>query len=289
MTITLPGTSTNPSTIPHSAAPSGVGFLELEIGTYCQLSCSHCYSHSSPLGGTGTMTVPDWENVIGQAAGLGIETVQFIGGEPTLYEPLPHLVRCALGYGLQVAVYTNLVHVTDALWELFALPGVRLGTSWYSKDPAKHGEVTGSTGAHARTRANIIKALQLGIGVQAGIVEVVPGQDVDGAKAELLALGITDIQIDRARPIGRAAPAERDPQVSDLCGNCGRGRAAITADGQLVPCVLGRFLPIGDVRVEALADLLTSARWSDTVASVPLKNSCGTCTPADSNDCDPSR
>ncbi len=42
------------------------------------------------------MTPEDWERVIDQAAALGVETVQYIGGEPTLDPDLPRLVRYAL-------------------------------------------------------------------------------------------------------------------------------------------------------------------------------------------------
>ncbi|HEY3514514.1 MAG TPA: hypothetical protein VGL36_35370 [Kribbella sp.] len=42
--------------------------------------------------------------------------VQFIGGEPTLHPASPELLRRALAAGLEVEVFSNLVHVTPALW-----------------------------------------------------------------------------------------------------------------------------------------------------------------------------
>ncbi|MBV9143979.1 MAG: radical SAM protein [Pseudonocardiales bacterium] len=122
-------------------------FLELEITGFCQLKCRHCYADSSPEGDHGTMTANDWERVIDDAQALSVDTVQFIGGEPTLHPELPRLVRYALGKGLKVDVYTNLVHVTPELWGLFSLPGVSLGTSWYSADPDRHADITGKWAA----------------------------------------------------------------------------------------------------------------------------------------------
>jgi MoaA/NifB/PqqE/SkfB family radical SAM enzyme len=265
-----------------------VSFLELEITSFCQLKCTHCYSESGPHGGRGTMTTPDWERVIDQAATLGIGAVQFIGGEPALDPDLPRLIRYALRAGLKVDVYTNLVHVTPELFELFSEPGVSLGTSWYSADPDKHAEVTGSRASYARTRANIIEAVRRGIPVRAGIVEVVAGQDIAQAEAELRAMGVTSMHADRARGVGRAASG-REPIISELCGRCGRGRAAIGLDGQVTPCVLGRFLVTGNVREDHLGDILAGERWRQIVASVPPAGACVSCQPADSNDCDPSR
>jgi MoaA/NifB/PqqE/SkfB family radical SAM enzyme len=223
-----------------------------------------------------------------QAAEIGVGTVQFIGGEPTLDPDPPCLARYALGVGLKVDVYTNLVHVTPELWELFAQPGVSIGFSWYSADPGKHAEVTGSTASHARTAVNVAEAVRRGIRVRAGIVEVVEGQDIDAAKAALIALGVTDIVTDRARGVGRAANGAA-PVTSELCGRCGKGRAAIGMDGQLTPCVLGRFLVAGNVKDTPLGDLFASQAWREILATVPAKDACVTCSPGDSNDCDPSR
>jgi MoaA/NifB/PqqE/SkfB family radical SAM enzyme len=263
-------------------------FLELGITQFCQLRCAHCYSDSGPHAGRGTMTAQDWEQVIDQAAALGVETVQFIGGEPTLDPDLPRLVRYALEAGLKVDVYTNLVHVTPGLWELFSLPGVSLGFSWYSADPGKHAEVTGSRASHARTKASIGQALRRGIPLRAGIVEVIDGQGTEQAEAELRALGVTNMRVDRARGVGRAARG-KEPAVSELCGRCGRDRAAIGMDGQLTPCVLGRFLVAGNVKETPLGDILGGAAWREIVAAVPSVDACVTCTPADSDDCNPSR
>jgi organic radical activating enzyme len=56
-----------------------------------------------------------------------------IGGEPTLHPAFPGLLRHAIGAGLAVEVYTNLTHVRDAWWELFAIPGVSLATDQASE------------------------------------------------------------------------------------------------------------------------------------------------------------
>jgi MoaA/NifB/PqqE/SkfB family radical SAM enzyme len=197
-------------------------------------------------------------------------------------------VRYALGKGLKADVYTNLLHVTPELWELFGLPGVSIGTSWYSADPDKHAEITGSRHSYLRTKANIIEAVRQGISVRAGIVEAIANQDTARAEAELRAIGVTMTRIDRARGVGRAAGGEA-PVSSELCGRCGRGRAAIGPDGQVTPCVLGRFLVAGNVQEEALGDILDGVRWRQIVRSIPPLDACVTCTPADSNDCNPSR
>jgi MoaA/NifB/PqqE/SkfB family radical SAM enzyme len=79
--------------------------------------------------------------------------------------------------------------------------------------------------------------------------------------------------------------------MSELCGQCGRGRAAISSRGDLSPCVIGRFLVAGNVIDTALGDILDGSRWREIRASIPPLEAIrpAVCTPSDSNDCDPSR
>lgn len=131
-------------------AVPGVSFMWLEVTGRCQLQCAHCYADSGPYGMHEVMTAADWRRVIDQAAGIGVSMVQFIGGEPTLYPELPELVDHTLAVGVQVEVFSNLVHVTPALGDTFDRPGVRLACSYYSDDPAQHVAVTAES---ARTFA----------------------------------------------------------------------------------------------------------------------------------------
>lgn len=265
-------------------------FLELEITGACQIHCVHCYAHSGPRGGHGTMTPADWEQVIDQAAALGVRTIQFIG-EPTIAPHFARLVRYALSARLNVNVFSNLGRVTTDLWELFASPGVSLSTSWYTADPAVHAQITGSKTAWANTRASIAGAVRRGILVRAAIIGgTVPGQDAEAAEAVLRAIGVTEIRVRPVQAAGRAASEGRENDPSELCGHCGTGRAAISPDGQLVPCVIGRWMHTGNVKETSIADILAGQAWRDALASVPrMADPCAPgCPPSlDGGDCSP--
>ncbi|MBX9392828.1 hypothetical protein K4749_04305 [Streptomyces sp. TRM72054] len=53
------------------------------------------------------MTGDDWRRVIDEAATIGVEKVQFIGGESTMHTEFADLVRHALDAGLSVQVYSS--------------------------------------------------------------------------------------------------------------------------------------------------------------------------------------
>ncbi|MER7791575.1 SPASM domain-containing protein [Streptomyces sp. NPDC097640] len=118
------------------------------------------------------------------------------------------------------------------------------------------------------------------------MVDVLPGQRVREGRAELVAMGVKQINIDRVRAVGRGAELGTTPSVNELRGRCGRGRAAVLPDGELALCVLSRFMPCGNVKEQPLAAILDGPEWRAAVERIPLSNSA--CTPDDSSDCDPS-
>jgi uncharacterized radical SAM superfamily Fe-S cluster-containing enzyme len=83
------------------------------------------------------MTREGWIGLLDQAANGGVRNVQFIGGEPTMHPDFPELLDHAVNIGLDVEVFSNLVHVSARCWTLFQRSGVRLATSYYSE--ARHG------------------------------------------------------------------------------------------------------------------------------------------------------
>lgn len=249
---------------------SSISFLWLEITGQCQLECVHCYADSSPSGTHGTMTAQDWQRVINEAADIGVRTVQFIGGEPTLHPALPSLVGHALNRELAVEVFTNLVHVTDALWELFSRPGVSLATSYYSDDAEQHNAITRRP-THARTKANIEKAIALGIPLRTGVIDLGRGQRAGEARDELVNLGVPQIGYDRLREVGRGI-RDQGESAAQLCGRCGDGAAAVAPDGSVRPCIMSRWMEVGNVRRQGLANTLASmpdARESLTAQGMP--------------------
>lgn len=269
-----------------------MNFLWLHVTDRCQLLCRHCATDSSPEGTHGSMTIGDWTRVIDEAAEAGVRQVQLVGGEPTLHPGLPELIAHALSRTLAVEVFTNLVHVTDELWQVFTQPGVSLATSYYSDDAGEHAGITGRP-SHARTRANIAKAVALGIPLRAGVIDLGHGQRVEQARAELADLGVTDVGYDRVRALGRGAGGGTSCAAEALCGQCGDGVAAIGPDGAMRPCLFARWVSTGNVHDRPLADLgaaMPEARAELLSRGMPRREALvgGPCNPrSDGTDCYP--
>ncbi|WP_336246607.1 SPASM domain-containing protein [Streptomyces cupreus] len=160
------------------------------------------------------------------------------------------------------------------------------GRHFYSDQAQQHEQITNGPGSYRRTRENIAEVVRRGIPLRVGIVEVLEGQRVAEAQEQLRHLGVTRIQVDRVRKVGRAAaPDTSIPSTSELCGNCFRHRMSISPDGQVSGCILSRFLVAGNVREQRLADILVSEEWQQLTDAVPMPRMA--CTPDDSGDCDP--
>lgn len=268
-------------TPPIATGPS-TQFMWLELTGKCQLECVHCYAESGPKGTHGAMRAGDWQRVIDQGVAAGVRLVQFIGGEPTLHPDLVGLVDYALARRVAVEIYSNLMRVTPALWELFARSGVQLATSYYSTSSAQHDMITQRQGSHRKTRENIAEAIRRGIRLRVGIIGINEGQDVDAAKRDLEALGVQSemIGIDYRRSVGRGV-AEGAESIGQLCGNCANGVAAVMPDGTVHPCVFSRWLASGNVQSEDFAVIQASGLEAhrEYLAASFSEIHAGTCSP----------
>ncbi|GHH17883.1 radical SAM/SPASM domain-containing protein [Streptomyces rubradiris] len=220
------------------------GFVWLDLTRKCQLDCGHCHNGSGPTGTHGTMTAEDWRRVLDETAAAGIPHVQFTGGEVTLHPDAPALVDHALALGLGVEVYSNMVHLNADWWALLQRDGVSLATSYYGSE-ATHNTIT-RRNSHARTRANIARAVREGVPIRVSVIVSDPADTGDGVRQELTNLGVKNVRVDHVRPFGRAANGQQ-PCADGLCGRCGDGRASVGPDGKVSPCVFSTWMGVGNV------------------------------------------
>ncbi len=256
------------------------------------LSAGHSVGRSKHR--TGSSRAIEW------ASATPIRAVRFVsrtrgasvrtGGEPTLYPNLAHLIDHALRNGLAVEVFSNLVHVTDELWQVFSRPGVSLATSYYSDDPAQHAAITGRP-SYARTRANIAEAIRREIPLRVGVIDLGEGQRTEAAQRELVEFGVVSVGYDLLRQVG-CGVRDQQASVEQLCGNCGNGVAAISPNGVVWPCVFSRWLPIGNVFERELAEILTgpdAKRICSQLAQAFTERVARACRPSCGPTCEPNR
>jgi MoaA/NifB/PqqE/SkfB family radical SAM enzyme len=202
------------------------------------------------------MDYNDWVRVIVDAAELGVEALQFIGGEPTLHPDFPQLLKLAVEFEIEVEVFSNLVHITPSLWDLFSETGVSLATSWYSDNESEHAAVTNRQ-SFQLTKAGITEAVRRQIPIRVGIISMLEDQRVEQAKQMLIDLGVNENKIgyDNLRQVGRGV-RDAQPGPDQLCGHCADGVLAVSPSGEVWPCVFSRWMPLGNVLERSLPELI---------------------------------
>lgn len=235
-----------------STALNDLSFLWLEITEKCNLECLHCYADSSPREDLfGHMSTDDWLVVLQESAAQGCKQVQFIGGEPVLHPDLSRMISFASEHGFSfIEVFTNATILNEGLLETFVKHGVQIATSFYSDDPTVHDTITEHKGSFGHTVENIKRFVEAGLHVRAGIIEMHENRGhAQRAKLFLESLGVSNINIDVQRGIGRGQKHLHSLQpMSELCGECWKGKLCVTSFGRVYPCVFSRFADLGTIR-----------------------------------------
>jgi len=79
--------------------------MDLALTFQCQNNCVHCYTGGPHK--TDELTTEQWKRAIEKLHQIGVFTLTFTGGEPTLREDLPELLQYAQNRGMVTGLVTN--------------------------------------------------------------------------------------------------------------------------------------------------------------------------------------
>jgi MoaA/NifB/PqqE/SkfB family radical SAM enzyme len=247
---------------------SGFGLLFVELTARCNEECQHCYAESGPARSE-ALAADTVAAVLSDARRLGFQTVQFTGGDPLLCSFLPQAVAQAVELGLGVEIYTNGLALHGALWDALRLLGPSFAFSFYSHDPAVHDAITRTPGSQARTTRAIARVLEAGLPCRIGVIGLESNRAaLADTVRHLRELGVAPARIGVSfeRSVGRGH--ETDAVALDLDALIGvdthgqrpdpwAGKALVSADGTVYPCIFSRSLPLGSVLERSLEQVLT--------------------------------
>lgn len=177
---------------PNMSAPHRmdlmISAMEKDGAWHCNQKCLHCYAADQPLAATKELSTAEWKRILHLLQKAGIPQVTFTGGEPTLREDLPELVKEARWFVTRLN--TNGVLLTEGLCK--RLRGADLDSvqvTLYSSDPAVHNRLVGS--AHFQdTVAGIRSALAAGLSLSVNTPLCTLNADYSGTLAFLKELGV---------------------------------------------------------------------------------------------------
>ncbi|MBN2555913.1 MAG: radical SAM protein [Anaerolineales bacterium] len=144
---------------PFSASPSAPYRMDLALTYRCNLQCAHCYNARAR--NYPELDTDDWMRVIDRCWEAGIPHICFTGGESTLRDDLPALIRHAQSTGQITGLLTNGVRLSDPdyLHSLAEAGLDHVQITFESLDASVHDQIVGVPGAWEKTAQGIRNVL----------------------------------------------------------------------------------------------------------------------------------
>ncbi|MFO7696436.1 MAG: radical SAM protein [Anaerolineae bacterium] len=88
--------------------PDAVGFRLHVVPSYrCNLRCAYCYAAYLGTRFSSPLTMAGFSALLSSLVPRGLSSVSFLGGEPSLWEPLGEAIAAVRAQGLKSLLYTN--------------------------------------------------------------------------------------------------------------------------------------------------------------------------------------
>jgi SynChlorMet cassette radical SAM/SPASM protein ScmF len=133
----------------------------------CNCSCKHCWivpaRHPDTRDAVHFLTPETFEGAVLEAKPLGLRTVKWTGGEPTIHPDFPELLRIQKAHDLKGRLETNGLELTPELARLLRQNGViQVSVSLDGSSPQTHDAIRGVRGAHQRALSAVHNLVEAG-------------------------------------------------------------------------------------------------------------------------------
>ena len=259
-------------------------FFWLELTSVCNNKCLHCYATSGPNCQEAKVSHSQWINTIQQAYEAGARAIQLIGGEPLLYPKWRELVLIAheLGYEY-IEIFSNATLITDEDVDFLKQYNVNVATTIYADNAEVHDAITQQSGSFTSTLNSIKKVLKAAIPLRIASIIMKPNENqVENIMNLCRDLGVEVNPPDVIRPTGRGddellkpdnytKPPVKPPFYTDAQSffkaqhyhSCLAGKLAVTADGDVIPCIFARDQICGNILKDSLLTILQGQKLQD--------------------------
>ena len=148
------------TTMPFSSTPSAPYRMDLAITYRCNNACAHCYNARSR--NYPELTTQEWFKVLDDLWKIGIPHIVFTGGEPTLRDDLPDLIKHAESNGQITGINTNGRRLKDPVFlsKLVDAGLDHVQITFESNQPEIHDQMVCHSGAWQETLAGLKNVLE---------------------------------------------------------------------------------------------------------------------------------
>jgi radical SAM protein with 4Fe4S-binding SPASM domain len=268
---------------PEKRPEPKLDFLWIEITPSCNIRCIHCYAEAGEKEQSPGLSADMIEGIIDDAAALGCRQLQLTGGEPTLRPDIKQLLEHAKAKGFEyIEVFTNGTLLTESMIQFFANVGIHVALSIYSYRSETHDSITRVPGSFKKTLNSLKLLLAYGVPTRCSVIAMKQNEaDLNETSYFLNRLGVFDRAPDPIRPSGRGKNLENYPEKygnrykqtapyfwvdswtysrNKYWNSCWFGKAAVTGEGDVLPCVFAREQVVGNVKEENLTRIVSGEK-----------------------------
>lgn len=251
-----------------------IDFVWIEVTTYCNLKCVHCYDEA----GSGTqrnMKYEDFKLIIDQLVKCGIKRIQLIGGEPfVLGNKLIEFLDYAVGKFEYIEIFTNGTMIKEEYLPYLKKHNIKIALSVYSYEEKYHNKVTKCPDSWSNTNSIIKKLYEYKIPYRVKNV-LMDGIELGVKNTDLYRLSEKK---DIVRMVGRAnikllnkellhrkliTEEQFSKKISKsfvkrlVSGhNCFASRLYFTVDLDVAPCVMERRVYHGNLKNATILEII---------------------------------
>ncbi len=219
------------------------------------------------------------KDVLLQIKESGFKKCQIVGGEPFVHKNIWEIIYFAHSLKFsELEIFTNLIIPNfDDLKKLKSL-NIKIASTLLGNESKVHDLCTRTTGSFNKLLNNLREIKKLEIDYKIGVIKMRQNESsMDKIKDLLLNEGLIDSEDefnpDVIRQSGRGvnnnllpkAPTTYEPYLtinpqyfhySRIYHPCWRGELAISADGNVFPCVFTRKMSLGNIKSKRLSDIV---------------------------------
>ena len=277
--------------LPSENCSPHLEFAWLELTKGCNLQCLHCYNESDvttfpKTGDKKVLKHDDWKKIVSQLAGISVEKVQFIGGEPLLYKRIFDLAEFSIQQGIKkLEIFTNGTILDVEKVKKIKEFGLHIAVSLYGSSALVHDRITGIPGSFEQTVKGIYLLKESSIPLRICTVAM---RDNEEGIDEVLNYIRNDLKVesrgyDIIRPIGRGSKDDLVPKLLyekslmksatfqgiDLNTflrrshhhSCFYGKLYFDVYGDVFPCVMEREESLGNIKRQTIEELLARSSF----------------------------
>lgn len=280
-----------------------VNYAWLELTGACNLRCIHCYGQFGypVIDKNEMLTLNEWKSIIDKLISYNCREIQLIGGEPMIHKDFYEILYYAYKKGMErIDIFTNATLIDEKSIKFFKKTNAKVRVSVYGHNAEIHDRITKQKGSFEKTKKALELLKENNIETRIAVVimkenekyipeirnyinelghrytgyDVIRPSCISDAQQHLISN--YNILKQRYNTEPRFWINENQFNENHFYNSCWNGKIAITAKGDIIPCIFARDEIVGNIRLDTIKSISENIikKWSITKDNIEVCKDC---------------